>query len=37
MLNSTLGLEKSSKRYPVVVIPGHNHASFLTGTPPPTV
>ena len=37
MTSSKLGYDKSKYSYPVVVLPGLGHASFLSGTPPPTV
>ena len=36
MKSSALGHD-ARYRYPVTVIPGLNHASFLSGTAPPTV
>jgi len=37
MKSSSVGFEKSKYSHPVVVIPGLNHASFLSGTPPSAV
>jgi len=37
MISSSVGLETSKYTYPVVLIPGISHASFLTGTPPSAV
>lgn len=37
MQGSSIGLEKSRYRYPVVMVPGLDHAAFLNGTVPPTV
>merc|ERR1712166_320052 len=37
MKSSKLGYDKSKYSYPVVVLPGLGHASFLSGIPPPTV
>lgn len=37
MLSSDIGLDKARYQYPVVVIPGMNHASFLGGDPPAAV
>lgn len=37
MTSSSIGIEKSKYSYPVVVLPGLGHASFLSGIPPPTV
>lgn len=37
MTSSKLGYDKSKYSYPVVVLPGLGHASFLSGIPPPTV
>ena len=37
MTSSSIGYDKSKYSYPVVVLPGLGHASFLSGTPPPTV
>lgn len=37
MKSSDVGFENSKYTYPVVVIPGADHASFLSGIPPPTV
>lgn len=37
MVSSSIGYENSKYTYPVVVIPGISHASFLSGIPPPTV
>jgi hypothetical protein len=37
MTSSSIGLDVSRYTYPVVVIPGMNHASFLSGIPPKAV
>lgn len=37
MTSSSIGYDKSKYSYPVVVLPGLGHASFLSGIPPPTV
>jgi len=37
MKSSSVGFEKSKYSHPVVLIPGMNHASFLSGTPPSAV
>jgi hypothetical protein len=37
MKTSTVGYENSKYSHPVVLIPGMNHASFLSGTPPSAV
>lgn len=37
MKSSDVGFENSKYTYPVVVIPGADHASFLSGIPPTTV
>jgi hypothetical protein len=37
MLSSSLGATEARYRYPVVNIEGLNHATFLSGIPPPTV
>ena len=37
MVSSATGYASSKYTHPVVVIPGMNHASFLTGTPPSAV
>lgn len=37
MKSSSVGYEISKYSHPVILIPGMNHASFLTGTPPSTV
>jgi hypothetical protein len=37
MKSSDIGFENSKYSYPVVVIPGADHASFLSGIPPTTV
>ena len=37
MKSSSVGYETAKLTHPVVLIPGLNHASFLTGTPPPAV
>lgn len=37
MKSSSIGFEKSKYSHPVVLIPGMNHASFLSGTPPSAV
>jgi hypothetical protein len=37
MRSSKIGYETSKYSYPVVVLPGLGHASFLSGIPPPTV
>lgn len=37
MKSSSIGYQNSKYSYPVVVIPGAGHASFLTGIPPSKV
>jgi hypothetical protein len=37
MKNSSIGYDKSKYLFPVVMIKGLNHASFLTGIPPKAV
>lgn len=37
MKSSPVGYESTKYSHPVVLIPGMNHASFLSGTPPPAV
>lgn len=37
MLSSSIGLEKAKYSYPVVVVPGADHASFMAGIPPSKV
>lgn len=37
MKNSSIGFDKSKYSYPVVIIEGLNHASFLSGIPPSAV
>jgi hypothetical protein len=37
MKSSSIGYENSKYSYPVMVIPGANHASFFTGEPPKKV
>ncbi len=37
MKNSSIGFDKSKYSYPVVMIEGLNHASFLSGIPPSAV
>lgn len=37
MKSSSIGYDKSKYSYPVVMVPGMNHASFLAGLPPPAV
>ena len=37
MVSSKEGYSKSKYTYPVVTLPGVNHASFLSGVTPPTV
>lgn len=37
MKNSSIGFENSRYSHPVVLIPGMNHASFLSGIPPSAV
>ena len=37
MKNSEIAYENAKYTHPVVLIPGMNHASFLSGTPPSTV
>lgn len=37
MKSSSIGYENSKYSYPVMIIPGANHASFLSGDPPQKV
>jgi predicted esterase len=37
MKSSSIGYENSKYSYPVILIPGANHASFLSGDPPQVV
>jgi len=37
MLSSAIGYSKSKYTYTSVILPGHNHADFLTGPTPSTV
>jgi hypothetical protein len=37
MVSSSIGYSTSKYTYPVVVLPGVNHASFLSGIPPSKV